>query len=124
MKRLIGVVVVGLMAAAAWAGSPARIAGTVGTNGALTMAVAGSGSTAFAARQIGFGAAVGSTVTVHYVTLGVTNYVNTKLFITAADRLLSITNSSPWLFLGDSIVFAVTPSGTASTVVVSGEMNE
>lgn len=63
MKKMLGVVVGCVAGVAAWAGSPARITGSVATN-ETAFAVPVSGSVGFRLQSAVFGAAAGSTQTV------------------------------------------------------------
>ena len=124
MKRFIGILA-GLLlpAGLAMAGSPARVTGTVGTNG-TSIAVSPSGGNGFQLQGVVVGSVATTTQTVNYVIAGITNLVGTHV-TTATDRLFSVTNG-PWLMAGDFV--RIVPAGCASgstvvayTAVLLGE---
>ena len=92
MKKMLVMVAAGM---AAWGASPARVTGSVATNG-TSFAVPASGGMAFRLEAVVFGAAAGTTQTVALVQGTITNQVGVKV-VSATDRMLVVTNA-PWLF--------------------------
>ena len=128
MKRKLVGVVAGLLlpAGLALAGSPARVTGTVATNG-TSLAVATSGGNGFQLQAVVVGSVVSTTQTVSYVIAGLTNQVGSYV-TTATERLFGVTNG-PWLMAGDYV--RIVPAGCASgstvvayTAVLIGETQE
>ena len=121
MKKMLVTVAAGCVAGmAAWAGSPARIAGSVATNG-TSFAVPVSGSVGFRLQHAVFGAEAGSTQTVALVQGTVTNQLGRKT-VAATDRMLAVTNA-PWLFEGDAVRVTTTATNAYDAVLV-GETRE
>ena len=114
MKRMLAVLVAGCVACAVARGeSPARVVGTVATNG-TSFTVPASGGMAFRLEAVVFGAAEGKTQTVALVQGTITNQVGVKV-VSATDRMLVVTNA-PWLFQGDGV--RITTSATNAFPVV------
>ena len=121
MKKMLVMVVVACVAGCvAWAGSPARIAGCVATNG-TSFAVPVSGSVGFRLQHAVFGAEADSTQTVALVQGTVTNQLGRKT-VAATDRMLVVTNA-PWLFAGDTVRVTTTATNAYEAVLV-GETQE
>ena len=121
MKRgFLGVMALVLVAGVALAGSPAKVSGTVATNG-VSLTVPASGSVAFRVQSVVFAAAAGTTQTVALVHGSITNQVGTKA-VSATDRMLSLTNA-PWVFAGESVRITTTATN-AYGVVVIGEVDD
>ena len=117
MKKILVGLAAGCLAAVAMCGeSPARIAGTVATNGTTFLAPA-SGGMAFRLQTVVFGAAAGSTQTVSLVQGTITNQVGKKV-VSATDRMLVLTNA-PRLFQGESVRITTTAT-SAFPVVCTG----
>ncbi len=122
MKKRLGLLMAGLCVAgvAAWAGSPARIAGSVATTG-TAFAVPVSGGVGFRLQHVVFAAAAGTTQTVALVQGSVTNQIGTKI-VSATDRMLVVTNA-PWLFAGDAVRVTTTATN-AYNAVLTGETQD
>ena len=122
---LVGLMVVAC-AGVALAGSPARVTGTVATNG-TSLAVTPSGGNGFQLQGVAVASVATTTQTISYVIGGITNLVGTHV-TTATDRLYSVTNG-PWLVAGDYV--RIVPAGCASgstvvayTAVLIGETQD
>lgn len=120
MKMGLAVVAAGLVAAVAMAGSPARVTGTVATNG-TSITVPASGSMAFKLQAVVFGGAAGPTQTVALVQGGITNQIGTHA-VSATARMYSATNA-PWLFAGEAVRITTTDTNAFGVVLV-GETGE
>ena len=99
---------------------PARMAGTVATNG-TTFAAPASGGMAFRLESVVFGAAAVTTQTVALVQGTITNQIAKKV-VGATDRMLVLTNA-PWLFQGDGVRIT-TMATNAFPVVATGFTRE
>ena len=126
MKKwiVVALAVVTTGCAVAWAGSPARVTGSVATNGTGTaFAVPVSGGVGFRLQSVLLNATVGTTQTVSIVCGNVTNTCGAKV-IASGDKQLVVTNA-PWLFAGDSV--RVAPSAgqvTTFPAVLVGETQD
>ena len=117
MKRIVmGLVAVCVACAGARGESPARVVGTVATNG-TSLAVPASGGMAFRLEAVVFGATAGTTQTVTLVQGTITNQIAKKV-VGATDRMLVVTNA-PWLFQGE-LVRITTTAASAFPVVCTG----
>ena len=96
-------------------GSPARVTGTVATNG-TAFAVPASGGMAFRLQAVVFGAAAGTTQTVALVQETITNQIATKV-VAATDCMLTVTNA-PWLFDGEKVRITTTATNAYGAVLV------
>ena len=118
MKKLVSgvlTVAVACLAAVALAGSPAKVSGTVATNG-VNLTVPASGSVAFRVQAVVFDAAADTTQTVSLVHGSITNQLGTKA-VSATDKMLTVTNA-PWLFAGESVRITTTATNAYSAVVI------
>ena len=116
MRKLIaGLVLTVACTGGALAGSPARVAANVATNG-TSIAVPASGSAAYKLQAVVFGSATGTTHSVALVQGSITNQIATKT-VTATDCMLTVTNA-PWLFAGELVRITTTATEVYGVVLV------